>query len=212
MPLARTFPGALAALALLSLGAPLPAQAWELVKRDRALGTEYRLLRSQDPARNLEAYRIEAELSDPIERVIRAHESGASEGSDDRQQQILRRDGDVTITYTYVSLPLVADRDLVLRNERSWDADAGVYRTTWRTVSDEGPEPKDGVVRIDRSEGRWEFERRTQATTQVIFESMTDVGLAMPAWLVNRIYRRQIEGEFERLLERLARVRVRSEP
>ena len=39
--------------------------------------------------------------------------------------------------------------------------------------------------------------------THVVFESLTDVGGAIPAWLVNRLYRFQVLGQFEDLRRKL---------
>jgi hypothetical protein len=185
---------------------------WRLVERE----TDYVLYKRQAAGSAVAAYRLEADFSAPVERVAQAHlreapQRGGKEDGDRPRMRMLRDEGDVKIIYNYVSVPLVADRDLVLRSRQQLDPKAGVYRFLWHTVTDEGPPVPEGVVRIQRSEGMWEFTRVEPERTHVVFESLTDIGGSIPAWLVNRLYRGQVLGQFEDLRRKLGALQALQE-
>jgi hypothetical protein len=186
---------------LVTLLAPDPAAAadWEKLDSFESSPGPYELRRRQASGSSVTEYRIEAELGVGVDRAVRAHLARPA----DEDQELLVDQGDVQIVYLRIATPLIADRDLVLRNERRIDPEAGIYRFEWRAVPEQGPPVPDGVVRIERSEGSWVFQPRGDAHTQVVFTSLTDVGGRVPAWLVNRVYRGRVLSQFEGLLEGL---------
>ncbi len=188
-------------LALL-LAAPVGASDWEAVDSLESRHGPYQLLRRQQAGSPVTEYRIEAELGVPVERAVAAHVSPPPGGVPD-DRRILSDDGEVQVVYMRISAPLIADRDLVLRRERSDDPETGLHRFAWRAVPDQGPPVPEGVVRIRRSEGSWEFRPAPAARTRVRFSSLTDVGGRVPAWVVNRVYRGRVLDEFETLLRKL---------
>jgi hypothetical protein len=100
------------------------------------------------------------------------------------EKSILRDDDELILVYSYISLPLVSDRDVTTESERSHDPETGSYRLAWR-ASDKGPPPKRGVVRLPRSDGSWTFAPLQGDRTFAVYESHAEIGGAMPAWLVN---------------------------
>ena len=86
--------------------------------------------------------------------------------------RVLARDRVGAIVYNRTSAPLIADRDYTIRvYDDSFVRDDGevVYVQRWRNANERGPSQKPGVVRVDRTEGYWQFEpidggERTRAT------------------------------------------------
>ena len=64
------------------------------------------------------------------------------------------------------------------------DPETNVYRVTWH-VTEEGPPPKDGVVRLEKSDGSWVFAPLGDDRTHAVYEIHTEIGGFIPAWLVN---------------------------
>jgi hypothetical protein len=196
-------------VAILLLAATLlagPAQesgGWERVE-DVKGPAAHTLYRRQLPDARVAAFRLEGSVDAPIARVLEAQRSGARSGSrGGPRRELLRQEGEVVWIYTYMPVPLLADRDLVLRQEHRHDAATGIHRFVWHTVEGEGPPPPEGVVRIQRSEGMWEFTPQGDARTLLVLESLTDAGGSLPAWVVNRFYPGELRREWNGLIERI---------
>jgi hypothetical protein len=196
-------------LAWLACLVALPALAdpagWQKVD-ERGGPDGHTLYRRQLPGSRVAAFRLEGSVDVPIARVLEARQAGEdAPASDDDgpQRRLLRREGDVILTYTFMPLPLLADRDLVLRQEHSQDPATGIHRFVWHTIEGEGPPPPEGVVRIQRSEGMWEFTPQGDARTRLVLESLTDVGGSLPAWVVNSFYPSQLRHEWNGLIGRI---------
>ena len=123
---------------------------------------------------------------------------------------VLRDDGDVIVVYSYIHMPVVADRDVITRAELSRDPATGIHRMRWR-VSDEGPPPRPGVVRLTDSSGAWEFSPVADGRTQVVYENHTDIGGSIPAWIVEPMMDDTVVQNFVRLRERVERERRMSD-
>jgi hypothetical protein len=189
--------------ALLAASALAQQDGWQKLDEVKGKGA-HTLYRRQLPDARVAAFRLEGSVDAPIERVLTAQRAGAERSDADGgpRRELLRRDGEVTVTYTYMPVPLLADRDLVLRQEHSHDPTTGIHRFVWHTVKGEGPPPPEGVVRIERSEGMWEF--TPQGTrTRLVLESLTDAGGSLPAWVVNSFYPRELRREWDGLLTRI---------
>jgi hypothetical protein len=195
-----------ALLAALVAGQGLAQQdGWQEVDRVEGPGA-HTLYRRQLPDARVAAFRLEGQVDAPIARVLEARRAGdekAPEDGDGPRRELLRRDGEVSVVYTYMPVPLLADRDLVLRQEHSRDPSTGIHRFVWRTIEGEGPPPPEGVVRIQRSEGMWEFTPQGEARTRLVLESMTDAGGSLPAWVINSFYPRELRREWNGLIARI---------
>jgi hypothetical protein len=209
------------ALACAALGPP-PAVAddlpevgarppqWSLHdRRDEAAGG-YAVYRQELAGSEIPAYRLEAVLDAPPAAVAAAAARTAAdpEARDaNMDKTVLRDDGDTIVVYSYIHMPLVADRDVITRAELSRDPATGVHRMSWQ-VSDEGPPPKPGVVRLTRSSGAWEFWPLPDGRTRVVYENHTDIGGSIPAWIVEPMMDDTVVQNFVRLRERVARDRA----
>jgi hypothetical protein len=191
--------------ALLASPALAQQDGWKEVDRVEGPGAHI-LFRRQLPDARVAAFRLEGAVDAPIARVLEAQRAGTqtrSKDGDGPRRELLRRDGEVTVVYTYMPVPLLADRDLVLRQEHSQDPATGIHRFVWHTIEGEGPPPPGGVVRIQRSEGMWEFTPQGEGRTRLVLESMTDAGGSLPAWVINSFYPRELRREWNGLIARI---------
>lgn len=109
-----------------------------------------------------------------------------------KESSIVGREPDGAIlAYQFLTLPLVSDRDYVLRvtDETPTTAPGQApkyFKSAW-TVSRKGPPPRDGVVRVVVNDGYWMFEsadggKRTRAT----YYLYTNPGGMLPSFIINK--------------------------
>ena len=79
--------------------------------------------------------------------------------------------------------PMIDDRDAVTRLEPLRSSD-GALGWQWRSAGG-GPKPPPGVVRIPRSEGSWTFRNLGTKGSHVVYESFSELGGSIPAWIIN---------------------------
>jgi Polyketide cyclase / dehydrase and lipid transport len=101
--------------------------------------------------------------------------------------RILRRSSNSVVAYHRIKLPLLRDRDYILRSVRSaTPSPAGaVYHISWNPVNGIGPPPQPGVQRITTCEGSWLLEPTGKGTTRATYNIYSDTGGAIPAFLAN---------------------------
>jgi uncharacterized protein YndB with AHSA1/START domain len=133
-----------------------------------------------------------------------------------KEARLVAREPDGTLhAYFRVSPPVVSDRDYTLRLVL---VGPGEGRTTlevaW-TLSDRGPPPRDGVVRVTLNTGGWRLEpldggRRTRATYQLL----TDPAGSVPTFAANMANQKALPELFARLrtTARLPRYLKATEP
>lgn len=170
-----------------------PDPAWNL--SERIDGPEgHVLLRRELPGSSFPAYRLEATLEASVEEVAAALRSNFRDSlvsPKNMKKTVLREEGNALVMYTYIDVPLVADRDVTTHAEESVDLETGSHRFEWR-ATDEGPPPKRGVVRLQKANGSWVFTPLPDGRTRAVCESHTEIGGSIPAWLVNSVSRNTV--------------------
>jgi hypothetical protein len=115
-----------------------------------------------------------------------------------------REAGDKSLLlYTVIKAPLADRRDVTVRisDESQWQAGRGFLKARW-TVSEAGPEPVEGIVRVRVNDGYWLLRPRDGgARTQLTYYLYTDPGGSVPRWLVNQANRSSVP-EIVRALRR----------
>lgn len=172
---------------------------WKLLKQGKEPGNRFELYQRDVAGSGYDRYRLETVVDEPIERVIHAIQI---RGVDDRYldagftRSVLRRaDGDDSLTYFKMQLPLIKDRDVALRTKRGFDEELGVYRDEWWTANEEAPPLKQGFVRMAKSEGFWEVAPAGVSRTHVVYESYADPGGRLPSWIANSMLGNQVIGQ-----------------
>jgi len=206
-----------AAAAITSLAAPAAAELpevsahgpWVLTGERDAPGAGYRMYEREVPGSDFAAYRLEATIDAPPRAVAAAAQRNLSDPDVAQKyttKTVLRDDPDATVVYSYIDIPIVSDRDVVTHTVRSFDPDTGSHRLEWR-ASEEGPAPRPGVVRLRESRGSWEFAPLPDGRTRAVYESHTDIGGSIPAWLLERLMSDTVVDGYESLRVRVERDR-----
>jgi uncharacterized membrane protein len=93
--------------------------------------------------------------------------------------------GKIHHLYVVHNPPFVSRRDYTARivDATPADAPAGYHRETW-TLSDRGPLPKDGIVRVKQNNGQWVLEPLAGGTrTRLKYQVIADPGGSVPRWI-----------------------------
>lgn len=95
---------------------------------------------------------------------------------------VLSRDQDSLFVYQRLNLPIISDRDFVLRVTHGQDLTRRWIR--YQAVSDQGPGPRPGIVRVTRNTGAWEL-LPTQGGNATIArcEFRISLGGILPLWM-----------------------------
>lgn len=114
-------------------------------------------------------------------------------------------DGRSLVYYARLSLPIISDRDYILRvAEEKRPADGmPPYRLTWKAVPDpRAPPPIKGVVRLSDVGGSWDLEpiRGGKATHAVYFVHL-DPQSPLPGFLVDKGNSQSVPKLFEHVRE-----------
>ncbi len=171
---------------------------WQLAERDEDPSAGWAVYKRRLADSEFDAFRLEAVIDAPPGQVAAAFRRVVADPERSQRhttKTVLRDEGDVLVVYSYIEMPLVNDRDVISRCERVASSEAGAFRFQWR-ATDQGPAPAPGVVRIDKSDGSWEFrplsggvasaDARSEKTLAT-YEGHTEIGGVVPAWLVNRL-------------------------
>ncbi len=103
--------------------------------------------------------------------------------------------------YTVINPPMVSRRDYCIRVADDTDPKdpKGVYKISWK-LSDKGPAPKNGTVRVAVNDGSWILEPIEDGKkTQVTYFIFTDPGGSLPNWIINKANSSTIPDVFEAL-------------
>lgn len=181
--------------------------AWQPLDRVDPPESGYAIQKCRPSDSDYDAYRLEAVIDAPppvVAAAARANMADPAAAPARATKTILRDDGDTVVVYMYADLPLVSDRDVVTRGRASADARSGIYRLEWHATHEEGPAPKEGVVRIEKSSGSWTFAPLAGGGTRAVYESHSDLAGSVPAWLINSLMT-------DAVIDNLARLRARVE-
>ncbi len=101
--------------------------------------------------------------------------------------RILQKTANSIVAYHRLALPLISDRDYILRSVRSvtLSPKGPVYHINWKPAVGIGPSPIPGVQRVTTCEGSWLLEPTASGTTRATYEVYSDTGGKIPAFLAN---------------------------
>lgn len=116
---------------------------------------------------------------------------------------VSRADG-ALLVHQRLALPVVDDRDFVLRVR--WAAEGADIVVTYRAVTDEGPPPADGVVRVRLHSGSWQLRPIQEGrATFARYQTRIDLSGWMPKWLARSRAGADVPGLFRALRRMLTR-------
>lgn len=179
---------ALASALVLALASPAVAADWTLERRVEDESSSLTLWSRSVSGSAYPEYRLELRLGAAPEEVAGALESNLFDPRtwpEHYERTVLRREPDLVVSYDYISVPLLADRDAVVRTELSRDPGGGGARIEWRTEAEAGPPPPPGVVRMPRSEGFWSVEPDGGGGSRAVCQSFVDFAGRLPGAMVS---------------------------
>jgi hypothetical protein len=95
---------------------------------------------------------------------------------------VLSRGSNDLFVYERLNLPVISDRDFVIRV--TYGEDVARRWITYRAVSDRGPKPRDGIVRVVRNDGEWELvSTQDGRATLARCEFRINLGGRLPLWM-----------------------------
>jgi hypothetical protein len=195
-------------LSILLSATPCPAESlpevssrppWTLLSESDDARNGYVLYQRKNDDSAASTFRLEAIVDSPPNLVAVAAARNIVDpdyGPANTEKTILLNDGDVIVIYNYIRIdtPFVSDRDIVSRVERTYDPNSRTHRLQWR-ATDEGPPKKEGVIRLEHSEGSWTFSPEPDGTTRAVYISQTEIAGYLPAWLVDsRMSKTMVDG------------------
>jgi len=108
-----------------------------------------------------------------------------------RESREIKREGDDTYFYTYLTPPIVHNRDYTIKlTKQLVDSRPGYYKVSWQPANDQGPPPRAKTVRVEIDTGYWLLEPAAEGKkTLVTYYLYTNPGGAIPTWLANKANR-----------------------
>lgn len=110
------------------------------------------------------------------------------------------------IVYQRLNLPMISDRDYVIRI--TYGDDDGTYWVKYKAIEHVGPPVQPGVERVTRNEGSWQVKAGSSGRGALVhYEMMIDLGGWVPKWMV----RHGADGEMQRVfMDMQAMVKIQS--
>jgi hypothetical protein len=182
---------------------------WTLLSRNDDADAGYMMEKRELAGSDSSMFRLRAVLDSPpdlVARVAIANLVDPEKHQKNTEKTILRNDAEVIIVYNYIhiNIPFVSDRDVISRVERSYDPETRTHRIRWKAIQ-EGPPKKDGVIRLNRSDGSWTFSPDKDGKTRAVYVSHTEVAEYVPSWVVNSTMDSSMLEGIERLREAVDR-------
>ena len=87
--------------------------------------------------------------------------------------------------YFILDLPIVSDRDVVVKVESGWDEKKGTAWVNMTSINDSTYKKDSGLVRMTSLKGRWDIIKKDENHVEVIYQVHAELGGSLPAWVVN---------------------------
>jgi hypothetical protein len=194
----------------LATAEPAPSGPWQYVRDDDGIHVDKRSV----PGSNLAEFRGRAVVDAPLSSVMAVlHDAPRrTEWMERCIDSRMLEDGTGTqLSYSRTHAPWpIADRDVVVRAETSFDDASHTVRIEFHDVEDARMPPTKGVVRMPFFRGHF-YLRPTpdRAHTEVEYQVHANSGGLLPDWIANRVAR---EIPYKSLLALRAQVRRRQYP
>jgi hypothetical protein len=118
-----------------------------------------------------------------------------------KSRRVLREAADEQVHYDQMSAPIVADRDIVVRDRRE-RLPSGACRVSVDAVKDDAVPPREDHVRIEGMRSSWLFEPKANGETSVTHTVWTDPKVSMPVAFVEPSRRKNAVTWVKLVLER----------
>ncbi|MFL5353595.1 SRPBCC family protein [Archangium sp.] len=127
---------------------------------------------------------LDAGIQD-VQAALRDHENFRHWMPYVKESRVLSAADGARVTYTRLDLPVISNRDFVLRvvDEQVLAADGtGVFHQKW-TPENEALPARSGVVRLRHNEGSWHFTARGEGKVSFVYRFTVEPGGSIPGFL-----------------------------
>ena len=190
------------------------SDGWEPKDPVEGAGYAYQVFARKTEGDDTVRYRVRGTIrarADSLPGSVRVIASDPEWVPDGQSRRVLVNTPDEFVVYTRIDLPtFFSDRDIVSRGVRSSDPQSGAYKIDWKAVEHAQAPPVDGVIRIVRGQGSWEFTQADADTSRVDYETFIDLGGSLPAWLIQPLMAGNVAKNFEDLARHALAVRTAS--
>ncbi len=182
---------------------------WTLASDRQDAGVPLRIFVETEKRPGNPAFRVETEFSvgPAVAALTLMNEMiGGKEMPKGQTRTVLERSDREVVVRTLVELPLMlSDREVAVRVQHSEDQATGVHRVEFRDANELLPPVEEGVVRLDGTDGYWEFRPGSAGGTEATYVTRATVGGSIPAALGDRLLKAQAVDSVIDLRERLLR-------
>lgn len=109
--------------------------------------------------------------------------------------RILERGPSHVVVYQRLNLPVIDDRDYVINV--TWGGSGDRLWVKYHAVTDRGPAPQDGVVRVTHHDGSWQIRPSGDgASSFVRYQFSMDMAGLVPKWLTKSTAGKEVPNVF----------------
>ena len=175
---------------------------WQPYKAKRGVSVERR------PVQGSHFFEYRATVTAPVspEAVINHmwHFVSESRSPIIKKRQVLKQEPTELVMYDQVKTPVVNDRDYTLLVRKLSDASGHRYQMTFETANQLGPPVDPKHVRIPAIRGRWLIEPDGAGGSRLTYQSFSEPGGSIPAFMIHGAQTDQVIHDVEGLLKRLS--------
>ncbi len=193
-------------LGLLALAAPAASEpssdaGWTAGDKGDGPGYAYQVFSQQKEGEPFVRYQVRGTIDatpEVLQLTARETSSDPSRAPDGQTRRVILKTDNEVILHTSIDLPMLfSDRDVVTRGVGSVDAKTGIRRIDFNAIEHPSAPPRDGFLRLQRTDGFWEFVPDGAKRSKVTFETFVDLGGSLPVWLVSGTMGSTAIGNFE---------------
>lgn len=182
---------------------------WQLASEILQEGAPLRVFVEKEKRAGNPAFRIETDFAvapQMAASTLMNEMIGSSEMPKGQTRTVLERRDREVIVQTLVELPMMfSDREVAVRIRHSEDERTGIHRVDFKDANEVLPPAKKGVVRLNGTDGYWEFRPSGEGSTHATYVTRASVGGSIPAALGDRLLKAQAVDSVTDLRDRLAR-------
>lgn len=87
--------------------------------------------------------------------------------------------------YFVLDLPVVTDRDVIVKVESGWDENKGKAWVNMSSINTSEYKKDSELVRMTSLKGRWDIIKKDDNHVEVIYQVHAELGGSLPVWIVN---------------------------
>lgn len=120
-----------------------------------------------------------------------------------KKRQVLKQSATEIVCYDQIRTKVVSDRDYTILIRKLSDPNQHRYQLTFETANHLGPPADPHYVRIPAIRGAWIAESDDKGGSRLIYQSYSEPGGSIPAFLIHGAQIDQFVSDLERVVDRL---------